>query len=83
MTVCSSPALRRTVPSMIAVVRAAWVLLILMLAALTISLVMALGTSHTGWFEKAALLVLIGGCVVAAAKVTTLSKWVVHRLARS
>jgi len=66
----------------IAVIRATRVLLILMLAVLTISLVMAVGTSTTGWVEKVVLLVLIGGCVYAAARVTTLSDWLVHRLAR-
>jgi glycine cleavage system regulatory protein len=53
-----------------------------MLAVLTISLVMALGTANTGWIEKVVLVILIGGCVYAAAKVTTLGEWFVHRLAR-
>ena len=67
---------------MIALVRATRVLLILMLAVLTISLVMALGTSNTGWVERVVLVMLIGGCVFVAAKVTTLSERLVHRLAR-
>jgi hypothetical protein len=58
------------------------VLLILMLAALAVSFVMGIGTSGTGWVEKVVLVVLIGGCVYAAAKVTTVSDWLVHRLAR-
>lgn len=82
MAGCSSRTARRSVLRVIAVVRATRVLLILMLAVLTISLVMALGTSHTGWIEKLVLLVLIGGCVYAAAKVTTMSEWLVDRLAR-
>ena len=53
-----------------------------MQAVLSVSLVMALGTSHTGWIEKVVLLLLIGGCVYAAAKVTTMSEWLVHRLLR-
>jgi hypothetical protein len=66
----------------ITVVRVVRVLLILMLAVLTISLVMALGTDNTGWIEKVVLVLLIAGCVYAAAKVTTLSERFVHRLAR-
>jgi glycine cleavage system regulatory protein len=66
----------------ITVVRVVRVLLILMLAALTISLVMALGTHNTGWIEKVALVILLAGCVYAAAKITTLSERFVHRLAR-
>jgi hypothetical protein len=65
---------------MTTVVRATRVLLILVLAMLTISFVMGLGTSSTGWLEKALLLLLIGGCVYAAAKVTTLSERAVRRL---
>jgi hypothetical protein len=68
---------------MVAVVRAARVLLILVLAVVTISSVMALGTPGTGLVEKGVLLMLIGGCVLAAAKVTALSERVVRRLARS
>lgn len=67
---------------MITVVKVTRVLLILMLAVLTISLVMALGTDNTGWIEKVLLVILISGCVYAAAKVTTLSERFVHRLAR-
>ena len=55
-------------------------LLTLMLAMLTISFIMALGTSNTGLLEKVVLLLLIGGLVYAAAKVTSLSDWVVQRL---
>ena len=71
---------RRTVKSMTTVVRATRVLLILLLALLTISFVMALGTSSTGLLEKVVLLLLIAGCVYAAAKVTTVSAWMVQRL---
>ena len=65
---------------MIAVVRVARVLLILMLACMAISFVMGIGTASTGVLEKVLLLGFIGGCVYAAAKVTTLSEWAVHRL---
>ena len=67
---------------MIALVRATRVLLILVLAVLTISWLMALGSSDTGWMEKVVLAILIGGCVLVAAKVTTLSEQLVHRLTR-
>jgi uncharacterized protein YqhQ len=65
---------------MTALVRATRVLLILMLAMFVISFVMALGTSNTGLLEKVVLIALIGGCAYAAAKVTTLSQWMLHRL---
>ncbi|MFC7494275.1 MULTISPECIES: hypothetical protein [unclassified Nocardioides] len=65
---------------MTTVVRATRFLLIVVLAMLAISFVMSLGTSNTGWLEKVVLLLLIGGCVYAAAKVTRLSEHVVGRL---
>jgi uncharacterized membrane protein YbhN (UPF0104 family) len=82
MTGCPSSVSRRSVARVTTIVRATRVLVILMLAVLTISLVMALGTANTGWIEKIVLVLLIGGCVYAAAKVTTLSERFVHRLAR-
>jgi hypothetical protein len=66
--------------SMTTAVRAIRVLLILMLATLAISFIMALGTSNTGLLEKVVLLLLIGGCVYAAARITTLSELMVQRL---
>lgn len=74
--------MRSTVTSVTTAVRAIRVLLVLMLAMLAVSLVMGVGTSDTGWAEKVVLLILIAGCVYAAAKVTALSEWVAHRLAR-
>jgi len=70
----------RTVTSMITVVRATRVLLILLLAMLAISFDMALGTSSTGSLERFVLLLLIAGCVYAAAKANTVSAWMVQRL---
>jgi hypothetical protein len=67
---------------MVALVRLARVLLIIALACLAISLVMAIGTSSTGPLEKVVLLGLMGACVYAAAMVTTLSERIVHRLER-
>lgn len=67
---------------MTAAVRVARVLLMIVLALLAVSFVIGLGTSSTGPVEKLALVLLIGGCVYAAAKVTTASEWLVHRLAR-
>lgn len=66
----------------VTVVRVARVLLIGVLALMAISFVMGIGVSSTGLLEKALLLALIGGCVYAAAKVTTLSERIVHRLDR-
>ena len=78
---CSQAVLvRRTVLRVIAVVRVVRVLLILVLGCLAISFVMAIGTGGTGILEKVVLLVLIAGCVYAAAKVTILSEKAVRRL---
>jgi hypothetical protein len=71
---------RRNVFRVIAIVRVARVLLILVLACMAISFVMGIGTGSTGVLEKVVLLGLIGACVYAAAKVTTLSEWAVRRL---
>lgn len=65
---------------MTTVVRATRALVILLLALLAISFVMALGTSSAGVLEKFVLLLLIAGCVYAAGKVTALSAWMVQRL---
>lgn len=77
-----APLARRNVASVITLVRLARVLVILVLALLAISFVMGVGTPTTGPVEKALFLLLIGGCVYAAAKVTAFSEWLVHRLAR-
>ena len=66
---------------MVAIVRIVRVLVILVLALLAISFVMGVAAPHSGPVEKIVLLALVGGCVYAAAKVTALSGWVVHRLA--
>jgi hypothetical protein len=65
---------------MTTVVRATRVLLLLVLALLTLSFVIGLGSSSTGWFEKLVLVLLIAGCVWVAAKVTTLSTRVAQHL---
>jgi hypothetical protein len=51
-----------------------------MLAVLAISFVIGLGTSTTGLIEKVVLLLLLGGCVYAAAKITGVTERVVQRL---
>jgi hypothetical protein len=66
----------------IAVVRVARVLLILVLAMMAISFVMGVGTTGTGPIERVVLLLLIGGCVYAAGKVTAATEWLVHQLVR-
>lgn len=55
-------------------------LLLLVLAVVAVELAIGLGTSDTGPVEKVVLLLLLGGCVYAAAKVSTVTDWVVHRL---
>lgn len=67
---------------MVTVIRLGRVLLILALAFIAISFVMGIGTPSTGLFEKAVLLALFGGCVFAAAQVTSISERIVHRLER-
>lgn len=76
------PGQRRSVRRVSTVVRVARVLLILVLALLTTSFLIGLGTASTGPVEKAALLALIGGCVYAAAKASTLAEWAIRHLAR-
>jgi hypothetical protein len=44
---------------------------LLLLAALAVSLVIGLGTSGTGAIEKIVLVALIAGCIYLAAKVST------------
>lgn len=73
---------RRTLTRVITVVRVTRVLLMIVLALLAISFVMGVGTTSTGPVEKVALLLLLGGCFYAAAKITAASEWLVHRLAR-
>jgi hypothetical protein len=64
----------------ITLVRLARVLVILLLATFTISLVVGVGSSETGAVEKVVLLALIAGCVVVAAKVSTLATKAQERL---
>lgn len=63
-------------------VRLVRVLLILLLATFTISLVIGVGSPETGAVEKVVLLALIAGCVVIAAKVSTLATRAQERLQR-
>ncbi|CUR54118.1 hypothetical protein NOCA2120151 [metagenome] len=66
----------------ITLVRFARILILLILAFVTISLVMSLGTPGTGVIEKVVLLALIVGCVFLAAKVSTLATRTQARLQR-
>ena len=63
-----------------ALVRVVRVLVLLLLAVFTVSLVIGLGTSGTGVIEKVVLLALIAGCVFLAAKVSELATRVQARL---
>jgi hypothetical protein len=67
---------------MIALVRLAKVLVLLLLAFFTVSLVIGVGTSGTGVIEKSILLVCIAGCVFVAAKVSTFASRTEARLQR-
>jgi hypothetical protein len=64
------------------VIRLARIFLLIVLALMTLSFVMALGTPDTGLVEQVALLALIGGCVYLAAKLSTAADWAVRRFAR-
>ena len=63
-------------------VRLARVLLILLLATFTISLLIGVGSPETGAVEKVVLLALIAGCVFLAAKASTLATRAQARLQR-
>ena len=67
---------------MITVVRLVRILLILVLAALTVAFVVGLGRPEVGAVEKVALLALAAGCVVLAAKISTLASKAQGRLQR-
>lgn len=57
----------------ITLVRLARVLVLLVLACFSVTLVIGLGTPETGVIEKVALLALIVGCIFLAAKVSELA----------
>jgi hypothetical protein len=65
---------------MVVLVRAARVILLLVVAALTVSLVVSMGSSGTGPVEKIVLVALIAACVVLAAKLTSVATAVEKRL---
>jgi hypothetical protein len=65
---------------MVLLVRAARVLLTLMIAAFALSLVIGLARPETGVVEKAVLALLIGACVYLAARVSLWSTKVQARL---
>lgn len=54
-------------------IRVARVLALLALAVLTVSLVVGMASAATGVLEKVVLLMLIVGCVAAAAKISSLA----------
>jgi hypothetical protein len=58
------------------------VLVLVLLAFFTASLVIGLANSETGVLEKLVLLALIGGCVCLAAKVSSLAATAQARLQR-
>ena len=67
---------------MITLVRVARVLVLLVIACFSVTLVIGLGTPETGVIEKVALIALIVGCVFLAAKVSELATKASTRLER-
>jgi len=65
---------------MVVLVRAARVALILLVASLVVSLIIGIGNAGTGLFEKLVLVALVAGCVVLAAKVTSVATALEKRL---
>jgi len=63
-------------------VRLVRVLLILVLALLTVSFVISVGSSETGAAEKLVLLALIAGCIFVAARVSKFATRTQERLRR-
>lgn len=63
-------------------IRLVRVLLILVLAALTVSFVIGIGAQETGGVERLALVALIVTCVLAAAGVTTFASRLEQRIPR-
>jgi hypothetical protein len=68
--------------NVITVVRLARVFVLLLLALFSVMLVIGLAAPETGVIEKVALLALIAGCVLLAAKVSTLATRASTRLQR-
>ncbi len=66
----------------VTLIRLARVALILVLALLTLSFVVGIGTSTTGMTEKVVLLGLIAACVYLAARVSTVASRLQERLQR-
>ncbi|MCW2795627.1 hypothetical protein [Nocardioides sp.] len=67
---------------MIMIVRLARILVILLLAAFTLTLIIGVARPETGAIEKVVLLGLVAGCVVLAAKVSSLASRAEGRLQR-
>jgi len=65
---------------MLTLIRLARVLALLALAVLIVSLIVGMVRSETGVFEKIVLLVVIAGCVAAAAKVSSIALAAERRL---
>jgi ABC-type arginine transport system permease subunit len=79
---CRETLAKAYLQGVITLVRVARVLVLLLLAFFTVSLVIGVGTSETGVIEKVVLLALIAGCVVLAAKVSTFATKTQARLQR-
>jgi hypothetical protein len=67
---------------MVMLIRLVRVLLILVLAVFAVSSIVGIATPETGAVEKAVLLALFAGCVLAAARVTNLASRLQERVPR-
>ena len=65
---------------MVTLVRVARVLLLLVLAVVTVTLVIGLANGDTGVAEKVVLVGLIAGCIYLAARLSTWAELVQERL---
>lgn len=63
-------------------IRLVRVLLIMVLAVVAVSSIVGIGTPVTGAVEKAVLVALFAGCVLAAAQVTNLASRLQERVPR-
>ena len=67
---------------MVMLIRLVRVLLILVIAVFAISFIVGIATPETGAVEKAVLVALFVGCVLAAAQVTNLASELQQRVPR-
>lgn len=79
---CATDAFRRNLGNMVVLIRLVRVLLIMVLAVFAVSSIVGIAASETGVVEKAVLVALFAGCVLAAAQVTKLASKLQARVPR-